>query len=527
MKKINLLILFAFMSLISNAQFWTETSYKGAFPVTDGTPQTDWTDGWSNFDPENTDYPAPAITLESDITTDMTLSGVVLLKNKVYVTGGATLTILPGTIIRGDGATQGTLVITKGSKIMAEGTKNQPIVFTSNQEVGLRQEGDWGGLILLGKAVNNQPGGVANIEGIVASSNTEFGGNDNNDNSGVLRYVRVEFGGIPLAPNKEINGVTFGSVGSGTEVDFVQVSFSGDDSFEWFGGTVDCRHLIAYRGIDDDFDTDFGYRGRVQFCLAIRDGNLYDAAGASNSLESDNDATGTSNLPRTSAVFSNLTLIGPKGDGNVSLVTGETFAKSALIRRNSSISVFNSLIVGWKFGFSLEGAAVEDNYPDSMSIENNDLVNLGSGNNFITATYQFYTPIISVNDTVQTTSTINWVNAFSGLGNTPDCRLADTLSSAATGADFSNSKFQGGFLSTQELKLSQSNFVVYPNPARENLQIRGNSTEYFVTVKDAFGRTVKSENCNGNLDISNLSNGVYTIQISTKRELLTQKFIKR
>ena len=151
---------------------------------------------------------------------------------------------------------------------MAEGTAVSPIVFTSNESVGNRAEGDWGGLVLLGKGVNNQPGGIANIEGIAPTADTEFGGSDDNDNSGSLKYVRIEFAGIALQPNKEINGLTFGSVGKQTSVDYIQVSFSGDDSFEWFGGTVDCKHLIAYRGLDDDFDTDF----RLQRSHPIRIG---------------------------------------------------------------------------------------------------------------------------------------------------------------------------------------------------------------------------------------------------------------
>ena len=142
MRIFTLLLALLTVTSLSAQTFWTATSYKGAFPVTDGTTATDWTNGWSNFDPENTVYPTTSQTLSSDITTNTTLSGSVLLQNKVYVTNGATLTILPGTIIRGDLSTQGTLIITKGCKIIAEGTETQPIVFTSNESVGNRAEGD-------------------------------------------------------------------------------------------------------------------------------------------------------------------------------------------------------------------------------------------------------------------------------------------------------------------------------------------------------------------------------------------------
>jgi hypothetical protein len=445
MKKIYLSFASLLICSLLSAQeaFWTPTNYKGAFPVTDNTPATDWTNEWSNFDPENTFYPATATTVSADITGSTTWSGVVLLQNKVYVKNNATLTILPGTIIRGDKLTQGTLIITRGAKIIANGTSSNPIIFTSNEIEGSRSEGDWGGLVLLGLARNNQPGGVANIEGIAPTTDTQFGGNFDDDNSGTLRYVRVEFAGIPLQPNKEINGITFGSVGSGTTVDYCQVSFSGDDSFEWFGGTVNCKHLIAYRGLDDDFDTDFGYRGKVQFGLIIRDKNLSDAAGDSNSFESDNDATGSNAQPLTSAIFSNITLVGAKGDGTLSLPIGETFSKAFRIRRNSSISVFNTLVAGWEKGLSFEGTSVEDNVTgDSLSFSNNELVNLPVGSNAVTASGAFYATFFGAdnNDSTKTIAQINWVNLFPNLGITPDARLGAN-STAANDGDFTNLKF--------------------------------------------------------------------------------------
>jgi hypothetical protein len=527
-KKINLLIIMlSVLFCTANAQtpFWTSTSYKGAFPVTDNTPATDWTDGWSNFDPENTNYPSTVTTLSSDIVTSTTLSGTILLQNKVYVTNGATLTILPGTVIRGDQSTQGTLIITRGCKIIAEGTQNNPIVFTSNQSVGNRSEGDWGGLVILGQATNNQPGGVANIEGVVPTSNTQYGGLDDNDNSGILKYVRVEFAGIALEPNKEINGITFGSVGRGTKVDYVQVSFSGDDSYEWFGGTVDCKHIIAYRGIDDDFDTDFGYRGRIQFALAIRDKSMSDAAGDSNSLESDNDATGSSNLPQTAAVFSNLTLIGPKGDGSIALPTGEKFEKAFRIRRNSSISVFNSLIVGWEKGLSIEGTAVESNFTSgNLVFSNNNLSGLTLGANYVTATSAFFTPITLLNDTTTTISDINWVNAFTNLGTKPDCRLQPT-SLVANNGNFSSTKFTGGFVGVGEIN-KIINVGFYPNPASNFLTIKSESI-INLTITDQLGRLVLTNSVNGSetIDISNLTSGIYFLNINQNKNSITSKLI--
>ena len=455
MKKIYTLLTALCLGSVAMAQdaFWTPTTYRGAFPVTDNTAATDWTSGWANFDPETTVYPATLTTVSADITTNTTWSGVVKLMNKVYVKNNATLTIAPGTIIRGDKVTQGTLIITRGAKIIADGTAANPIVFTSNEAVGARNEGDWGGLVLLGLAKNNQPGGVAFIEGIVPTTDSQFGGNFDNDNSGVLRYVRVEFAGIALEPNKEINGITFGSVGSGTVVDYVQVTLSGDDSFEWFGGTVNCKHLIAYRGLDDDFDCDFGYRGKVQFALSIRDKDLYDAPGDSNAFECDNDAAGSTAQPKTRPVFSNVTLVGAKGNGTTALPSGEKFEKAFRLRRNSAVSVLNSLVTGWEKGLSIEGAPVVANLNgDTMVFVNNILTNFAqpawSANNTNTvlnsggSTTAWYNSWWGVdgNDSTASLAQVNWVNLFTALGVTPDARLA-AGSIAASGATFMNPVF--------------------------------------------------------------------------------------
>jgi hypothetical protein len=455
MKKIYTLLTALCLGSVAMAQdaFWTPTTYRGAFPVTDNTAATDWTSGWANFDPETTVYPATVTTVSADITTNTTWSGVVKLMNKVYVKNNATLTIAPGTIIRGDKVTQGTLIITRGAKIIADGTAANPIVFTSNEAVGARNEGDWGGLVILGLAKNNQPGGVANIEGIVPTTDSQFGGNFDNDNSGTLRYVRVEFAGIALEPNKEINGITFGSVGNQTIVDYVQVTLSGDDSFEWFGGTVNCKHLIAYRGLDDDFDCDFGYRGKVQFALSIRDKDLYDAPGDSNAFECDNDAAGSTAQPKTRPVFSNVTLVGAKGNGTTALPSGEKFEKAFRLRRNSAVSVLNSLVTGWEKGLSIEGAPVVANLNgDTMVFVNNILTNFAqpawSANNTNTvlnsggSTTAWYNSWWGVdgNDSTASLAQVNWVNLFTALGVTPDARLA-AGSIAASGATFMNPVF--------------------------------------------------------------------------------------
>jgi len=456
MKKKNIYLASFVLSLGINLHaqdaFWTPTTYKGAFPVTDNTAASDWSSGWSNFDAENTVYPATTTTVSTDITTSTTWSGVILLQNKIYVRNSATLTIAPGTIIRGDKATQGSLIVTRGAKLNAIGTLANPIIFTSNEGIGNRNEGDWGGIVLLGLARNNQPGGVANIEGIVPTTDTQYGGSFDNDNSGTIKYVRIEFAGIALEPNKEINGLTCGSVGSATTIDFVQVSHSGDDSFEWFGGTVNCKHLIAYRGLDDDFDTDFGFRGKIQFALSIRDKDVSDAIGDSNSFESDNDAAGSAGQPKTAAIFSNVTLVGPKGNGSIVLPVGEKFEKAFRLRRNTAVSCFNSLVVGWEKGLSIEGTPVVNNVNgDTLLFSNNVLTGFTNNTNTIynagtsggaASTSSFYTSFWGAdgNDSTQSIAQVSWVNLFTPLGTTPDARLSSG-SSAASGAAFIHPKF--------------------------------------------------------------------------------------
>lgn len=290
--------------------------------------------------------------------------GTYSLKGWVYIADGSELTIEPGTIIKGDKATKAALIAEPGGKLIAQGTATQPIVFTSAQAAGNRKPGDWGGIILCGKAPNNQKD--MQIEG---GPRTHHGGSDAADNSGILSYVRIEFAGYPFEKDKEINGLTFGSVGNGTQIDHVQVSYSNDDSFEWFGGTVNCKYLIAYHGWDDDFDTDNGFGGKVQFGLAIRDPKIADAS-QSNGFESDNCADGASVEPFTTATFSNITFIGPKSASDFvntsDYITGGTmnpnngsalgkFQAAMQIRRSSRLNCFNSVATGYPIGLLLDG----------------------------------------------------------------------------------------------------------------------------------------------------------------------------
>ena len=297
-----------------------------------------------------------------------------VLRGTVFVDSTQTLTIMPGTVIYGDKASKGALVVKPGGKLMAEGTEAQPIVFTSMQAPGARDKGDWGGVILLGNARTNAV--RQSIEGI--SPAVYFGGTSDADNSGSLKYVRIEYAGIALSPNNEINGLTFGGVGSGTTIEHIQVSYSGDDAFEWFGGSVNCKWLVTQGTWDDDYDTDNGFSGKVQFCVAVRERFLADQSG-SNGFESDNDASGDTKTPQTSAVFSNMTIIGPRVDSTTAI--SGNFQHGAQLRRNSAMSLFNSVIAGFPYGVNIDGAAALANYTSGTGVlANNILLSTGLKN---------------------------------------------------------------------------------------------------------------------------------------------------
>ena len=567
MKKIYTLAALALLSVPALAQnaFWTATSYKGAFPVTDGqtgTSSNNWMAGWSNWDPENTTYPATTTTVSANITsnTTWTSGNTYLLVGNIAVTPGATLTIQPGTVIRGDKNTKASLIITAGAQINAQGTVTQPIIFTSNENPtgNGRAPGDWGGLIILGNGVVNTACPTCAtapnknyIEGFATNfPEILYGGSNNTESSGTLSYVRIEFAGVALSttPNSEINGLTMGGVGSGTKIDHVQVSFSGDDSFEWFGGAVDAKYLIAFRGLDDDFDTDFGYSGRVQFGLIVRDKDISDAAGDSNGFESDNFNPGLGRTPITKAVFSNITNIGPKRDGNTALPAGEKFERAIFTRRNTAISIHNSIMLGWEKGWHVSGNTTFDNYdattsPDSMGIVRKVIMANNMFPHFVydaggatAAWYNTYAGSHAI-DTVSTVSQIAFVNAFpTNLEDASDFRLQSS-SVAASGADFTGSQFTGGFVGIQEAKATEAAFVMYPNPAGNSTTLAFTSNEkanVSVEVYDVLGHLVSTAAQNNefekgyntiSLNTAALSNGIYYVALEVNGVKETKKLV--
>ncbi len=564
MKKIYTLATAALLSATAIAQtpFWTSTSYKGAFPVTDGltgTTSNDWTAGWANFDPQIAVYPAPTQTISGSITSQTwSPSNTYLLSGTVAVASGNTLTILPGTVIRGDKTSKACLIITKGAQINAQGTVTSPIVFTSNEST--RNPADWGGIVILGNGIVNTACSTCptspntnNIEGFATIfPEIAYGGNNNADNSGILSYCRIEFAGVALSttPNSELNGLTMGGVGSGTKIDHIQVSFGGDDSFEWFGGAVDAKYLISFRGLDDDFDTDFGYNGRVQFGLIVRDKDISDAAGDSNGFESDNSGgTGLNKLPITKAIFSNITSIGPKRDGTVSLPIGEKFERAIFTRRNTAISIHNSIFVGWEKGWHVSGLPTFDNYNANLNIDSAGVLqNLTIASNLFpkfvhdaggaNATwYNTYAGLASI-DTTKSVAQIAFVNAFpTELFDPSDFRL-QAGSVVATGAGFTNPQFAGQVTGIEKLTNGVINsFVLYPNPATASTTISFSIAEknkVSVNVYDVLGALVSTltqsndfEKGNNtiSLNTANLASGIYYISLDINGSKETKKLI--
>ena len=320
------------------------------------------------------------ITLSGRISADTVLrkQNTYILKGIVYMVGNKTMTIEAGTVIKGSfsGADIGTLVITRGSKINAIGTATDPIVFTSASPNP--QSGDWGGIVILGKAGINTnfdgkqglfqvEGGVdnANGDGLAGSGDAVAPTPIENDNSGTLSYIRIEYAGYAFQPDREINSLTMAAVGSGTTIDHIQVTYAKDDAYEWFGGSVNAKYLITWKTQDDDFDTDNGYSGKVQFGLIIRDSVIADIS-TSEAFESDNNSGGTTVAPKTRAIFSNVTAIGPRA--TLSNAGSSLFRAGAQIRRNSSISIYNSVIIGWPQGVLIDaatGTPVDLNIADS------------------------------------------------------------------------------------------------------------------------------------------------------------------
>lgn len=267
-----------------------------------------------------------------------------LLRGAVFVEEGGTLNIQAGTRVIGESGSTGTLIVKRGGKLNAIGTRQQPIVFTSDQPVGQRARGDWGGIILNGRAPLNIPGG----EGVGEADTGIYGGSDPNDDSGTLRYVRVEFAGTEFSPDNEMNGIAFQGVGRGGRYEFIQVHMNKDDGLEWFGGTADIKYAVVTNAADDSFDWTFGWTGRAQFVAVSQRGDDADAG-----IEADNNEFNNELLPRSNPTIYNMTLCGDP-DRNEGAESG----RGALFRRGTAVTFRNFVIQGFKnVGMEVNGSS--------------------------------------------------------------------------------------------------------------------------------------------------------------------------
>ncbi len=400
-------------------------------------------------DPEET-----IVDLQGDLATQTLRANTqYLLKGQVFVRSGQTVTIEPGTIIYGEKRSKGTLIIDRGGKLIARGTKENPIVMTSAQDEGERDRSDWGGLVIAGRARTNQADpAVEGIDPILI-----FGGDDDEDNSGEFEYIRVEYAGIELTPNNETNSITMAGVGRGTFMEHLMVSFGGDDGFEWFGGTVNGRYLISHSTWDDDFDVDYGYSGNVQWGLAVRN-PFYADQSQSNGFETDNGPNDNDVQPYTTGTFSNITIYGPRDRVGRS-ISGNN-AHGIDLRRRTALSITNSIITGFPTGVRFNTASVTQQYEAGTGVLINNIV-INPNANYAAGGGANVADVQRIWEATNTTVTLpgtdaGWEDFYRGYGLRPDNFFAPYTvatypnnpnfsllpeGTLATGADFANPKF--------------------------------------------------------------------------------------
>jgi hypothetical protein len=290
------------------------------------------------------DKPVVVVTGRVEGVVNWTSNFYYVLRGAVFVSEGATLNIQAGTRVIGESGSVGTLIVLRGGRLNALGTAEQPIVFTSDQPAGSRARGDWGGLIINGRAPVNIEGG----EGVGEADTGIYGGNDPNDNSGALRYVRVEFAGTEFSPDNELNGIAFQGVGRGGAYEYIQVHMNRDDALEWFGGTADIKYAVASNAADDSFDWTFGWTGRAQFIAIHQRSDDADWG-----IEADNNEFNNNLLPRSNPQIYNLTICGDP-DRN----EGAESVRAVLFRRGTAVTFRNFLIAGSKtLGLQIDGGA--------------------------------------------------------------------------------------------------------------------------------------------------------------------------
>ena len=554
-----------------------------------------------------TAYPAPTDTTtlngmlpelpipgEKIITTDLTLDAATtyLLKGIIVVKSGAKLSIPAGTVVRCIGNVNSnpqnsnpqnyaTLLIERGGQIEILGTVDKPVVFTSAKASGAQDRGDWGGIVVCGKGATNRfiTENRVQVEGFnfipFDQERAFFGGDDNHDNSGIFRYLRIEFAGLDFDFMREANGLTLGAVGDETETNHIQVSFGKDDSFEWIGGAVNATHLISFKTTDDDFDTDGGYTGLNQFGIALRDSAYYDnlfpnTAGFlfSDGFESDNDPTGNARVNTfTNAVFSNYTMLGPVPVGSshekLSAEKKSFFRHGALIRRNSSLRIVNSIFMGYRNFLMIgnDSCVRNTNYPAALALvkpntpvdqkskqiyfSNNLIVNTSAGyssktdstaNGLIEVTrargakaklaaldgwLREPGPLANNIDPVPFTTGTVLINPLAA-STSPDFRPVAN-SPALNGANFMDNPILSNLITSlpEIQQAAEAKILVYPNPLPSSAELHfGRQVESF-GIFDLNGRLLRYGWDADRVALTGLSAGIYIIKFNNN----AQRFI--
>ena len=361
-------------------------NYKGAIDPNATTP---WYEGWSAYAKIVKGENTPALTLANEVvikdsdmlaagnTVNWTKNNTYVLDGFVFVNDGQTLNIEAGTIIQGkpgEGTSASALIVARGGKINAEGTLTEPIVFTFEGDVGNTAptvRGQWGGLIILGKATLNSSPGTSAIEGIpTTESRGLYGGNDDTDNSGSLKYISIRHGGTNIGADNEINGLTLGGVGSGTTFDYIEILGNKDDGIEWFGGTAIIKHLISAYCADDGLDYDEGFRGLNQFVIVHQDPSTGNADRGGEHDGGTDPETGT---PYATPIFFNVTSVGNSG------------SRAITFRDNAGGEYHNSIFVNYSKGVDIEylKGQAQHSYKQfddgKLKLENNVFFNIAAG----------------------------------------------------------------------------------------------------------------------------------------------------
>jgi hypothetical protein len=504
-------------------------------------------------------------------TTTWTADNNYLLDGMVFINSGDTLTIEPGTVIKGKsgtGSAAAALIVARGGYIHAEGTAQNPIVFTFEGDpltgvVPTTTRGEWGGIIVLGDAQLNSSPGESAIEGIPTSeARGLYGGLNDEDNSGVLKYISIRHGGTDIGAGNEINGLTFGGVGSGTTVDFIEVIANADDGLEFFGGTVGVKHAIISFCGDDSFDYDEGFRGRGQYWVTVQDPDAGDRGG-----EHDGGTDPETGTPYAHPMIYNATYIG----------RGQAAGKRAItFRDNAAGEYHNSIFANWAKGIDIENlASGEDSY---SRFDNGELVLEGNvfydvvSNGVATASDIFKVSLgsgaidageeaafqasFSANGNESGDPGISYasISTGGGLSLVPTTALASEGATSASDNWFDPVVYKGAFAPetahwAEEWTLfSQAGYldnfvgiedqksivslVVHPNPSSGNFQIDLsplNENKVEVIVFNVLGSVVSSatfQTTTANIDLTNQSNGIYMIKVISENSEAFIKVIK-